>query len=321
MNAPTSTALMVLTQQLATEFDMGAVDPRELIDALKQTAFKGQSGNPPSDAQMVALLMVAKQYRLNPWLKEIHAFPAKGGGIVPIVGVDGWSNIINSHPQMDGMEFETNWEPGNESITCSIWRKDRNRPVRVTEYLAECKRSTEPWQMARRMLRHKSMIQCGRVAFSYGGIYDPDEAERIIENGDAGAAPIVKHMGAAEVVQPSQSAQDTRPAFPQDEFDKGLPVWRKAAARLPVAEVLARAEAANPDFAFTEQQKAAILSIKKDAPPAATFASVADAITKAKDADALATARDLIRQVAEDQQRKELEALADERETSLTVEG
>ncbi len=31
------------------------------------------------------------------------------------------------------------------------------------------------------MLRHKALIQCARVAFGFGGIYDLDEAERIIE--------------------------------------------------------------------------------------------------------------------------------------------
>jgi hypothetical protein len=31
------------------------------------------------------------------------------------------------------------------------------------------------------MLRHKSLIQCARIAFGFVGIYDQDEAERIIE--------------------------------------------------------------------------------------------------------------------------------------------
>jgi hypothetical protein len=31
------------------------------------------------------------------------------------------------------------------------------------------------------MLRHKAMIQCARMAFGFGGIFDQDEAERIVE--------------------------------------------------------------------------------------------------------------------------------------------
>lgn len=204
-----SNALTTLTRTLATKLDMG--DGADLIGTLKATAFKGQV----SDAQMTALLVVANQYALNPWTKEIYAFPDKNNGIVPVVGVDGWSRIINSHPQFDGIEFEQN----DESCTCIIYRKDRNRPIKVTEWMAECKRNgMGPWQShPRRMLRHKAMIQCARLAFGYGGIYDQDEAERIVE-----AAPI-KHMGHAEVVQPEQPKE--LPEWPADRWAAGLAKW------------------------------------------------------------------------------------------------
>jgi phage recombination protein Bet len=146
----------------------------DLINVLKATAFKGQV----SDAQMSALLIVANQYRLNPWTKEIYAFPDKNNGIVPVVGVDGWSRIINENPQFDGMDFKQD----DDSCTCIIYRKDRTHPVQVTEYLSECKRGTQPWQShPKRMLRHKAMIQCARLAFGYVGIFDQDEAERIVD--------------------------------------------------------------------------------------------------------------------------------------------
>lgn len=135
-----------------------------------------------SREQFAAFLLVAKEYGLNPVLKEIYAFPAKGGGIQPIVSVDGWMNLINSHPNMDGLEFDDHHDDKGEitAITARIWRKDRSHPIVVTEYMAECKRSTEPWkQWPRRMLRHKAAIQCARYAFGFAGIVDPDEAERM----------------------------------------------------------------------------------------------------------------------------------------------
>ena len=188
-------ALATLTQTLAAKLNMG--DGTGLIDTLKATAFKAKDG--VSDAQMTALMVVANQYGLNPWTKEIYAYPDKQNGIVPVVGLDGWSRIINSNPQFDGMDFEQT----DESCTCTIYRKDRTRPVRVTEYLSECYRAPfkskenyeikGPWQShPKRMLRHKSMIQCARLAFGFGGIYDQDEAERIVE----ASAPI-KDMGMA----------------------------------------------------------------------------------------------------------------------------
>lgn len=113
-----STALATLAGKLAERVGMDSVDPQELITTLRQTAFKGDA----SDAQFIALLIVANQYGLNPWTKEIYAFPDKQNGIVPVVGVDGWSRIINENQQFDGMDFEQD----NESCTCRIYRKDRN---------------------------------------------------------------------------------------------------------------------------------------------------------------------------------------------------
>lgn len=156
---------------LAKQFNIQG-DPQELVQTLKATAFKGNA----TDAQFNALMIVSTQYGLNPFTKEIYAFPDKNNGITPVVGVDGWVRIINSHPQFDGMEFTAD----AESCTCKIYRKDRNHPTTVTEYLEECKRNTQPWNShPRRMLRHKAMIQAARLAFGFGGIYDEDEAQRI----------------------------------------------------------------------------------------------------------------------------------------------
>lgn len=195
----TSALVVQQVTQLAEQF--GIPESDELTAVLKATAFKGQV----SDAQMSALLIVAQQYGLNPWTKEIYAFPDQNNGIVPVVGVDGWSRIINSHPQFDGMDFEQD----DESCTCIIYRKDRTRPVRVTEYLSECKRGVKPWQShPKRMLRHKALIQCARLAFGYVGIYDLDEAERIVEvNPSPAYTARPKPRNAADVAQQAQTVE------------------------------------------------------------------------------------------------------------------
>lgn len=229
-----------LASKLASRFDIQQSDG-QLLDVLKATAFKGQV----SDAQMAALLIVATEYGLNPWTKEIYAFPDKNNGIVPVVGVDGWARIINEHPQFDGMEFAQD----AESCTCSIYRKDRGRPVSITEYMSECRRETGPWKShPRRMLRHKAMIQAARLAFGYGGIYDQDEAERIVE----------KDMGQADVV----SKESGRPAleyYPADKFDALLPKWREliASGKRTPDEIVATVSSGG---LLTDEQKAAILA-------------------------------------------------------------
>ncbi|MFK3558302.1 phage recombination protein Bet [Pasteurella multocida] len=173
-----STALQTLTNKLADRFEI--TDGSDLMATLKATAFKGNV----SDSQMTALLIVANQYGLNPWTKEVYAFPDRQNGIVPVVGVDGWARIINENPCFDGMEFDTD----DEKCTCRIFRKDRARATEVTEYMSECYRDMGPWKThPKRMLRHKAMIQCARLAFGFTGIYDKDEAERIVED-EAGEA-------------------------------------------------------------------------------------------------------------------------------------
>lgn len=150
-------------------------DTEKLLGTLKATVFKNATNE-----EMMALTIVANQYGLNPLAKEIYAFPSKGG-IVPKVSIDGWLRIINDHPQMDGLETAYDLDDAGLPISCTatIYRKDRGKPVSVTEYYAECKRPTEPWKMPFRMLRHKAIIQCSRVAFGFSGIYDEDDARNI----------------------------------------------------------------------------------------------------------------------------------------------
>jgi len=171
------------------------VDPGKLLETLKSTCFRQRSVNITNE-QMMALLIVADQYSLNPFTKEIFAFEDKGH-IIPVVSVDGWIRIINEHPQMDGIEFRYSEKPETmpKGKPCPEWcevvisRRDRSSPIVVREYLDEVyvgprgqQGINGPWQShTKRMLRWKTLIQGARVAFGFAGIYDEDEAHRIIE--------------------------------------------------------------------------------------------------------------------------------------------
>lgn len=253
-----STALITLTSKLASKLDMGT-DGSNLIETLKATAFKGQV----TDAQMTALLVVANQFGLNPWTKEIYAFPDRQNGIVPVVGVDGWARIINNHAQFDGMEFEQT----EDACTCIMYRKDRSRPVKVTEYMAECKRSNQgPWQShPRRMLRHKAMIQCARLAFGFGGIFDQDEAERIVER-DMGAAEVVSTRPAPQGEPAAAPAAAALPDYSQNAFNQNFAKWSAAIAsgKLTAEEVIKRASTKGT---LSEAQKAQIYAAAQPSKP------------------------------------------------------
>lgn len=172
-----SNVLIPLVSSFAQRYSMGD-SIKDIIETLRATCFKAST--PVTDAQLISLLIVSGQYKLNPFTKEIYAFPDRNNGIVPVLGVDGWSRIINGNPMFDGMSFDM--AADGSWCKCRIYRKDRSHPVEATEYLDECYRETPPWKShKRRMLRHKAMIQCARMAFGFAGIYDHDEAERIME--------------------------------------------------------------------------------------------------------------------------------------------
>jgi phage recombination protein Bet len=177
-NAPAVHEKPGLIEAFAGQYN---IKPANVLPVLKDTILPGGKA---SDEQVQAFLVVCNEYGLNPFTKEIYAFPAKGGGVQSVIGIDGWIKLVHRQKQLDGIQFiENRGETGRvESITCRIARKDMGREIECTEYMAECARNTDPWkQYPIRMLRHKAMIQCARLAFGLSGVMDQDEYEQMIE--------------------------------------------------------------------------------------------------------------------------------------------
>jgi phage recombination protein Bet len=163
------------------------------VKTITQTAFDGIAAWTQADLER--LLIAAETYQLNPLNKEIFALSQSLEPLQPlllVVGVDGWSKILNAHPQFDGMQFlEASEHMDNVPawIECTIHRKDRTVPVAVKEYFQEVRGEHMAWLThPRRMLRHKALTQCARLAFSLSGIYDSDEAKRILAAKSLGSA-------------------------------------------------------------------------------------------------------------------------------------
>lgn len=202
-SATKPSALGAMAKRLNVETD-------KLMNTLQSTCFKGASPE-----QMLALVVVANEYGLNPFLKEIYAFPAKGGGIVPVVGVDGWVKMVNRSDAFDGVEFDFAEDSEGFPIacTCTLYLKNRTRPVKITEYFSECARKTEPWEnMPRRMLRHKALIQAARVGFGFSGIQDEDEAKDYAVEIEP-AAPDVRKISINSPAQPAAPKENVREEF------------------------------------------------------------------------------------------------------------
>lgn len=170
-----------MSNQIAVMASRLNIAEKDLDQIIKKTIMPDSKRIVVSDEQFISFMAVANEYKLNPLVKEIYAFPAKGGGIQPVVSIDGWLKIANNHPDFNGMQFDYEMdEKGNcISVTCHIYRKSMDRPISSTEYLVECDMKTDPWKRyPRRMLKHKAAIQAIRYAFGISGIIDPDEADR-----------------------------------------------------------------------------------------------------------------------------------------------
>lgn len=191
-------------------------DVQAFANAVLHTVFPGGKGTPE---QLAAFCAVAKEHSLSPFNKTIYAFPTKSGGIMPMVSVDGWLSMANAHPQMNGLETHEHFVDGKiAAVTCVIFRKDRSRPIKATEYLTECFRNTEPWnKQPIRMLTNRAMCQAIRRAFSFSGIVEPDEGEQIIEIENSRVVDEPAPKGLAGITAQLKAKKADRQPEPQAE--------------------------------------------------------------------------------------------------------
>ncbi|MCD8071133.1 MAG: recombinase RecT [Akkermansiaceae bacterium] len=197
-------ALVALTGQL------GLADPRETYDVLMSTVMPTAK----TYEEVAAFALVCSAYKLNPLVKEVYAFPTKQGGIMPMVGIDGWLKIAHSHPDYAGMAWSDGAdEKGELWCECTVYlRSTPEHPVTIREYMSECKMNTQPWQARpRRMLRHRATIQAIRYALGIAGILDQDDMA--IEEAVPGSMQMRKAtvLNAGEGLTPAPAAEEPKP--------------------------------------------------------------------------------------------------------------
>ena len=119
---------------------------------------------------ILTLLRSMQNLHLDPLCDEIGFTQFEDGQWQVFITIEGCSKLLNKHPQFNGLVFtqaDTLIDGVPEWIECSIYRKDRTVPTTVREYLMEVRGETSIWQkMPRRMLRHRALQQCVRLAIA-----------------------------------------------------------------------------------------------------------------------------------------------------------
>ena len=139
------------------------------------TAWLNEIPNTPEAVQLNALRLIA-MHALDPFTDEISINQYEDGHWQAFITIDGWSKLINNHPAFSGISFTESSELVNGMpiwMGCAIYRNDRAVPIELKEYLCEIQTEHSIWrEMPRRMLRHRVIAQCARLAF---GVSVPEQ--------------------------------------------------------------------------------------------------------------------------------------------------
>ena len=119
---------------------------------------------------ILTLLRMMQNLHLDPLNEEIGFTQYEDGGWQVFITIEGCSKLLNQHPQFNGLVFsqaDTLIEGVPEWMECSIYRRDRILPITVREHYLEVRGENAIWQkMPRRMLRHRALQQCVKLAIS-----------------------------------------------------------------------------------------------------------------------------------------------------------
>ncbi len=114
------------------------------------------------------LLRTMQRFNLDPFNEEISLKKYEDDSWGVFISVDGLSKLLNQHTQFNGLHFtqsEVLIDGVPEWMECSIYRRDRVMPLTVREYFLEVKSDQSIWgKMPRRMLRHRVLQQCVKLA-------------------------------------------------------------------------------------------------------------------------------------------------------------
>lgn len=134
----------------------------------KLMAWMTEQGFPK--ARLGLVLMICKCLTLNPLFGHIDWDYSKETGWEVFITIDDWISLIHRQPSFVGIAFNQASETENEVpvwMECTIYRSNFIQPITVRECYLELKSDHPIWEhMPSRMLRHKTLQECARLALA-----------------------------------------------------------------------------------------------------------------------------------------------------------
>ena len=127
---------------------------------------------------MERLFWLADRLGLDPLERDLIALEQKEAfppTVAFMITLDGWVKLLHRHPRFRGLSFEEG--PSDDHglpvwVACSVFWEGFACPWVVREWAIEHRSLHESWlNHPRRMLRHKALTQCARLALGIGGGY------------------------------------------------------------------------------------------------------------------------------------------------------
>ena len=171
------------------------VDIAKILKISTQELSDWAQASPAPESLLKTILKIARRLKLNPLLGHIDWESNRESGYEFFISIDGWIAMIHQESTFQGLTFDQAAENENGIpawMECTIYRSDFTYPITVREYFAEVKTEHPVWQvMPRRMLRHKTLQQCARLAF---GISVPEFKSQLPHSKIKAITPMPKNQ-------------------------------------------------------------------------------------------------------------------------------
>jgi len=230
-----------------------------------------------SDTMLAAFVQVAQSLNLNPLLPGmVYAYPAKNGGITPIIGPDGIFQLLTNNPDIEGWGVKHEEIDGEKAATATIKHK-RLGDISKTVFLSEWKVPNNPNWTARprHMLEIRALKQAARQIV-HGIPFDEEERKIADEVNVTGTAdetpppaperPKVSRRGGAAAAAASEVVPDkpaAEPVKPAPKKDTGPVVDAEIVDNEPTEADMAKAEQEAKEASAKAEREATEKALKE----------------------------------------------------------